>query len=133
MGLFHIFGLTPPKDSLPPFIRAVEDIRGVRVLRLHGPVGAEIAPQVDAADEYARATEAFGRPLLLDFKDTTGCDFATVAFLVRALRRRLAARAAVGIVNAPPYLVSELEIAKLQGLFRVFGSESEALAALAPA
>lgn len=69
----------------------------------------------------------FERSLLLDFAETTGSDFSTVAYLVDALRRRVATSAHVGIINAPPPLLAELAIARLEGLFSVFGSEQEAL------
>jgi hypothetical protein len=42
----------------------------------------------------------------------------------------MAAHAQVGIINPPPQLIAELELAKVQGLFRVFPSEEQALAEL---
>lgn len=119
-------------EPLPRSIRALEDIQGVRVIRLQGPVGREVGPDADAADhEAARAEGVFDRPVLFDFKDATDVDSATVAYLIRALSRRLAAHVAVGIVNAPPILAGELEIARVQPLFRVFHSEEEAISELA--
>ena len=43
----------------------------------------------------------------------------------------MAAHAHVGIINASPQLIAELEITKLKGMFSVFASEEEAIAALA--
>lgn len=103
----------------------------MRVIRLQGPVSREIAAQADAADEAAERSGAFARPLLFDFKDATECDSVTLGYMIRALRRRMAAQAQVGIINAPPQLVAELEIAKLDRLLHVFASEDQALAELA--
>jgi ABC-type transporter Mla MlaB component len=133
MGLLSILGLAKPTpDTLPPFVREIEDIQGIRVLRLQGPVGKEIGPQVKAMEEQsARDQDAFSMSLLIDFRGTKECDFATVAYLVQALRQRMAMGMQVGVINAPRQLVAELEIAKLDGLIRVFGSEEQALRELA--
>jgi anti-anti-sigma factor len=77
------------------------------------------------------AAGAFSRPLLLDFKATTAWDSSTIAALVQALRRRLAAQAKVAIINAPPKLLAELEITRLRDMFPIYSSEDEALAELA--
>src|SRR5882672_9596214 len=117
-----------PAGPLPTSIRAIEDIRGVRVIRLRGPVGRDIGPDADAADHEAERTEGvFDRPVLFDFKETTDVDSATVAYLIRALRRRIAAHVPVGIVNASPKLIAELQITRVEPLFRVFRSEEEAI------
>jgi anti-anti-sigma regulatory factor len=132
MSLLRILGLARAKpDTLPEFIRELQDIRGVRVIRMHGTVGKEIGAQAEAVDlAAARSEGVFARPLLFDFSGTTGWDFATVSYMVLALRRRMAAHAQVGIVNPPPQLLAELEIAHVESLFRVFASEEEALAEL---
>lgn len=132
MNLFTMLRLAKPRpDALPEFIRELKDIRGVRVIRLRGPVGKEIGAQAKAADQAAARTEGvFARPLLFDFNGATGCDFSTVSYLVLALRRRMAAHAQVGVINAPPELIAEFEISKVDAMFRVFASEEEALAEL---
>jgi anti-anti-sigma factor len=117
---------------LPSFVRAVEDVRGVRIVRLQGPVGMEIGEEEREAEEASEAAAgAFSRPLLLDFKATTTWDSSTIASLVQALRRRLAAHAKVAIINAPPRLLAELEISRLRDMFPIYSSEDEALARLA--
>ena len=122
----------PAPQVLPSFVRAVEDIRGVRIVRLQGPVGMQIGQEDQEAEESSEAADdAFSRPLLLDFNATTAWDSSTLAYLVRALRRRVAAHAKVAIINAPPKLIAELEISKLGGMFPIYSSEDEALAALA--
>src|SRR5690349_18942029 len=116
---------------LPPFIRAVEDVRGVRIVRLQGSVGMQLGQgQREAVEASDAAAGAFSRPLLLDFEATTAWDSSTIAALVQALRRRVAAQAKVAIVNAPPRLIAELEISRLSEMFPVYPSEDEALAKL---
>jgi anti-anti-sigma factor len=113
------------------FIRAVEDVRGVRIIRLQGPVGMEIGQEEQEAENASQAAAvAFSRPLLLDFNATTAWDSSTIAYLVRALRRRVAAHAKVAIINAPPKLLAELEITRLRDIFPIYSSEDEALAKL---
>ena len=135
MSLLDILRLARTEPvTLPAFIREVRDIQGVRVIRLQGPVGREIGRDAAAADEAASAEGAFVHPLLFDFRGTSGWDFSTVSYLVQSLRRRMAEggrNIQVGIVNAPPRLLAELEIAKLDGLFRIFKTDEEAFAALA--
>jgi anti-anti-sigma factor len=112
------------------FIRAVEDVRGVRIIRLQGPVGMEIGQEEREAENASQAAAAFSRPLLLDFNATTAWDSSTIAYLIRALRRRLTAHAKVAIINAPPKLLAELEITRLRDMFPIYSSEDEALAKL---
>lgn len=118
-------------EALPQFIREVQEIQGVRVLRLQGPVGKEIGGQVEAAQEAAEKQEMFTRPLLIDFKDTTEWDFSTISYLVQALRRHLAAGTNIGIINPSEKLVAEFEIAKVESMFQVYPSEEAAIAELA--
>jgi anti-anti-sigma regulatory factor len=127
-ALFHP---APAPQLLPSFIRAVEDVRGVRILRLQGPVGVQIGEEEQKAEAASEAVASFSRPLLLDFKATTAWDSSTVAYLVRALRRRMAARAPVAIINAPPRLLAEIDISRLRDAFPIYASEDEALAKLA--
>jgi hypothetical protein len=122
----------PAQDAASELIREIQDVRGVRVIRLHGHVGMEIGPPVGATDEAVAACEGRpSQPLLFDFSGASGCDVATVACLVQALRRRTASHAQVGIINAPARLIAELEIARVRPLFRLFASEERALAELA--
>ena len=131
MKFSGLFGAKEPgPDDLPGFVRQVQDIGGVRVLRLQGPVGKEIGGEVEAFDKGAARQRTFERPLLLDFSGTSGSDFSTVSYLVRALRSRMTTSVGVGIIHPLPELIAELEIAKLEPLFVVFESEEEALAAL---
>jgi anti-anti-sigma factor len=85
----------------------------------------------DTQEASEAAAGAFSRPLLLDFKATTAWDSSTIASLVQALRRRLAAHAKVAIINASPKLIAELEITRLCDMFPLYASEDEALAELA--
>ena len=122
----------PTPHRLPSFIRAVEDIRGVRIIRLQGPVGMQIGQEEREAEETIEWTAgAFSRPLLLDFQATTAWDSSTIAYLVGARRRRTRSHAKVAIINAPLKLLAELEISRLRGMFPIYSSEDEALANLA--
>jgi hypothetical protein len=132
MDLWSMLGCGEARPAATPaFVQAIEDVRGVRIVRLRGPVGATVGAEYEAADKAEDRDGAFGRPLLLDFKATTAWDTATVAFMVQALRRRVAGHVPVGVINAPAPLIGELEIAKLTSLFRVFRTEDEAVGALA--
>ena len=68
MNLLAILRLAKhPPDKMPAFIREVEDIQGIRVIRLQGTVGKEIGKQVDAANEAAASEGLFTRSVLFDF------------------------------------------------------------------
>jgi anti-anti-sigma factor len=110
----------------------MEDVQGVRIVRLKGAVGMEIGHEQRETEEAIEAAAgAFSRPLLLDFEATTAWDSSTIAALVQALRRRSTAHAQVAIINVPPRLLAELEISRLRDLFPIYSSEGEALAKLA--
>jgi hypothetical protein len=126
-----LFHPTPAPHLLPPFIQAVDEVRGVRIIRLQGPVGTQIGQQEKEAEDASKTAGAFSRPLLLDFKATTAWDFSMIAYLVRALRRRTGSHAPVAVLNAPPQLLAELEISRLRDMFPIYASEDEALAKLA--
>jgi hypothetical protein len=131
MKLFSILAPEkPPPETRPGFVREIEDISGVRVIRLQGSVGKDVGAGAAAADAEAAREGVFARPLLFDFQGTTGWDSATVAYIVLALRRRMPAGAKVGIINAPPQLLGDIEIDRLRDLIKVYPSEKEALAAL---
>ena len=135
MNLHTLLGhAKPTSEALPEFVREIQDIRGVRVIRLQGAVGKDIGREAQQVDEAAARTQGvFARPLLFDFAGTTEWDFSTVAYIVQALRRRMASGAQVGIINAPARLMAEFEIAKVSDWFRVFDSEEQALTAFSGA
>lgn len=132
MRIRDIFKSGPPEPhALPGFIREVQDVKNVRILRLHGSVGKDIGGQVrEWQKEDEESGAVFERPLLMDFAGTTDWDFSTVSYLVLSLSKRMHAHARVGIIHAPPELLAELKIVKLDNLFEVFDTEAEALAAL---
>jgi anti-anti-sigma regulatory factor len=102
------------------------------IVRLQGPVGMQIGREEREAGEASEAAAgAFLGPLLLDFEATTEWDSSTISSLVQALRRRLAARTRVAIINAPPRLVGILDINRLRDVFPIYSSEDEALDELA--
>lgn len=132
MHLDHLFkNHIEEQNELPPFVRSIEDIRGIRVVRLDGPVGKDSGDEMTEYRKRVQEHADFSRPLLLDFSDAKACDFTTVAFLVDALRKRMKEDAHIGIVNAPKELVAELRLAQLQGVFPIFESESEAIDTMA--
>lgn len=132
MDLHRFFSKHEPPVGLPPFLRAVETIDGVCILRMQGNVGRCIAGEVNERADAVDGLELFNRPLLIDFSGTSGSDFSTVAYLVQAVRNRVHAHAKVGILHAPKELKTQLEMAKVEGLFGMYEDEGEAIRALAP-
>ena len=121
-----LLGFSPHSERFPEFIREVTDVEGVRIFRLQGPVGKEIGEQFSAAEDAAGPTSHL-KSLLIDFQGTTSADFTTVAFLVKLVRNRLSSGARVGIIHAPPALLAEIRIAKIDNILLVFDSEEEAI------
>ncbi|MBX3389204.1 MAG: STAS domain-containing protein [Phycisphaeraceae bacterium] len=132
MDLHRLFSKHEPPVGLPPFLRAVETIDGVCIMRVQGNVGRGIADEVNARVEKANQLGLFNRPLLIDFSGASGSDFSTVSYLVEAVRRRMHAHAKVGLLHAPKELKTQLEIGKVEGLFGMYENEGEAIRALAP-
>ncbi len=132
MGFLHLLkSSSPPPDALPAFVSRVDDIDGVRTVRLTGAIDHDIGAEVKQANaSFEKSKDVFHRSVLLDFRDVTHTDSSTVAFLVDALRRRVASNARVGLLNPSQSLLSALEIARTRELFDVFDSEEEALASL---
>lgn len=123
-----------PAEGTPAFVRLVEDVRGVRVVRLHGPVGKSIGSYTELPEDTPTPPEpAFCGSALFDFEGASECDFVTVSLLVLAARDRMAAKARVGVINPPAELVAELRIAKLVPMIEVFASEVEAIEKLSEA
>ncbi|MBX3389205.1 MAG: STAS domain-containing protein [Phycisphaeraceae bacterium] len=125
-----IFGSGGAAAIWPPLVRAVEMRNGVCIMRLQGNVGREAARDAQKTIDEADRVGLFHYPLLLDFAGTSGSDFATVAHLVNAVRRRKDAHARVGILHAPAELRTQLEISKVEGLLGMYEDEGEAVRAL---
>jgi hypothetical protein len=94
-----------------------------------GQLLLRLEPVGEGIDAASKSGSVFNRPVLFDLKEATDCDSAMVAYLIRALRRRLAAHIPVGTVNASPTLAAELAISRVEPLFRVFCSEEDAIEA----
>jgi len=132
MSLRDLFGRSEPHPgSLPSFVREVRDVDGVRIVRLRGAVGREIAKEANEfLDAAERAPDPFEHSVLFDFSGTTGADFSTVAYLVEATKKRLGKHSRLGIINPPEELVAEIEIARLTDLLTVYPTEQAAMSAL---
>ena len=131
MELEDFFSSGDAPANLPPLLRSVELRNGVCIMRLQGNVGREAAGDAQKTIDEADRVGLFNYPLLLDFAGTSGSDFATVAHLVNAVRRRKDAHAKVGILHAPAELRAQLELAKVEGLLGMYEDEGEAVGALA--
>jgi anti-anti-sigma regulatory factor len=133
MGFFDLLRKKAPTRSvLPPFILRVEEVRGVRILRLNGDVGKSIGKEVQDAEGGSEKAGDYCKNVLFDFEQVTTCDFSTIAYLVNSLRKHAGHSTRVGIIKPGDMLNAELEISKLDPLFECFASEEEAIEAFAP-
>ena len=113
------------------WIKELDDRPGVRILRVQGDMTASVGAGVEEIYQQAKLSgDAFKRDLIIDFADATSCNFATLAYIVEALRMRVQAGKKVALINVPKDLESGLEIAKVQEMIPVYASEEEALKAL---
>jgi|SoiMethySBSTD1v2_1073268.scaffolds.fasta_scaffold2669034_2 anti-anti-sigma regulatory factor len=130
-ALYEAFGDRRVEPEPPPRIKSVEERDGVTIVRLQGRVGMSLGAEATSVETRLNGGEgARERPVIIDFAGTREIDFTTLAVLVHALRDRDRTQARIGIINAPPKLRAEIDMAKLGKLLPVFGSEHEAVRAL---
>lgn len=113
------------------FVKSIEDRENLQIVRLKGVIDASTIPEIEKRMWDNRDKRGlFNKDILLDFKDVTDIDSATVAVLVRALTEIKHKDHTLAVINVTAKLKTMFEITKVEKLFSVFDSEKEAIRCL---
>ena len=111
------------------YIKEVKDTGNLVIMRFRGEVDAATIPII-RKNLKKRAPEFIKKNVLIDLKDVTHIDTATLATFVDMLKKRKEQHTAVALVNVPPFIHRYLEIEKLESFARIYDTEEAALAEL---
>lgn len=116
------------KGELPPFIHGIDDFVHVKIVYLRGSLDGSASKQMEFFFRKAEKNPGLlDKNVLLDFRKVEQIDSASIAQLVKALGLLKKKNYKLGMVNVSDRMRSTLEILKLDAVFRVFDSKTEAL------
>ena len=110
-------------------VQEIRDDGSIITIRFTGAIDASTIPLIER-NFLDKEKEYLEKHLLLDFKDVTHVDSATIAALVLLLVDRKKTHAKIALVNLPEMLKSYLKIEHIDASVPVYESEAEARAAL---
>ena len=111
------------------YLRKVEEAGDLIIERLQGAIDAATIPVIEEGLK-GRIEKYLDKNILLDFKDVTHVDSATLAALIILLDQLQCHHRRLGIINPHPELMSYLAIEKIDKLVRVYEDEAQAVADL---
>lgn len=114
------------EGELLPCVKEVKRIGQITIMRLQGSIDSATIPHLseNISDDMRRYLD---RDIILDFKDVSYVDTATLAYIIFLLDKLQKQRRKLGIINTTPLLESHFEIEKVGALVRVYKDEEEAL------
>ena len=117
--------------TLPPWIKAVEERRALRILRVQGRVDMTVVAHMEKFSEKMRNEKGFEhKQLLLDFADVSYIDTSVVAVLLKTMGVYKKTHHKLGIINLGEEPRNMLEITKVDKLFILYENEAQAVQAL---
>jgi anti-anti-sigma factor len=119
------------KKTLPLFIDGFENYDRLHIVRLKGPIDISTVPDIEhLLLRVKKKSDLLDKNILVDFKNVTHVDSATVAMLIDALSKLKHHQHKLVLVNLTPELKVKLDILKLDKLFMVCKCEGNAYAKL---
>jgi len=117
------------KGKALTYIKKIQETDTLVIIRLKGFIDSYTIPiLVKFGKKDSSKTERYlNKHILLDFKDVTHIDSATLASLIQLLNELKARHRKLGIVNATLLLKNYLRITRLESLIRIYKSEKAAL------
>ncbi|MBL7170450.1 MAG: STAS domain-containing protein [Candidatus Omnitrophica bacterium] len=114
------------EGELLPCVKEIKRIDNIAIMRLQGTIDSSTIPHLSAniSDDMKRYLD---RDIILDFKDVSYVDTATLGYIIFLLDKLQKQRRKLGIINTTPLLENHFEIEKISALVRVYKSEEEAL------
>lgn len=107
------------------YMKAIKETTDLIIAQLQGPIDVETVPIV-CLDLKGKLERYLDKNILLDFKDVTHVDSATVANLVYLLNQLQHRHRKLGITHVSATLESYINIDKLGALIHVYKDEGEA-------
>lgn len=116
------------KPSQPGAILALEEFPGYRIARLQGPIDATSGNDIRQFQEKTRGLKNFQtKHLLLDFKEVTHIDTATIAGVIKTTAELKASHHKLGIINLDKKFYDMLEVLKADVEFFSYPNEEAAI------
>jgi len=111
------------------YIKKIQEINTLVIIRLKGFIDSYTVPTLtEFGKKDSSKTERYlNKHILLDFKDLTHIDSATLASLIQLLNELKARNRKLGIVNATLLLKNYLRITRLESMIQIYMSEKAAL------
>lgn len=114
--------------SQPSSILAIEDHADFRIARLQGPIDINSVGAIQEFQEKTRMQKGFiPKHLLLDFKDVTHIDSATIAEVIKITSELKESHHKMGIINLDQKFRNMLEVLKMGEAVTVYPNEEAAI------
>ena len=107
-------------------VREIKETDSLVIVRLKGSIDAYAIPKIET--KYGSEIEKnLDKHILLDFKEVSHIDSATLASLVLLLNELKVHHRKFGVVNPTPLLMNYININKLESKVRIYKNEKTAL------
>ncbi len=116
------------KSFLANWIKKVEELKTIRIVRIKGELNAFAVAMLEKLDARARQQKGYQhKHLLLDFKDVASMDSSAVAALLKALAEYKKTHQKLAIVNLKESPWHMMRLAKVSHLFPSYANEEQAI------
>ena len=114
------------KGKVLPFIKEIEDISNLSIIKLSGPIDANTIPIIKN-NSKKKIKQYLNKNILIDFKDATHVDSSTLGSLLDILIVLKQNYRKLGLINVNPVLKEYIKIANLKSIICVYSTIEEAL------
>ena len=120
--------LEKEQTLVPEWIKAVEELKKIRIIRLVGEIGALAVSKLEQFSALSRQQKGYEfKHILLDFSEVTLIDSAAVAALLKALRDYKNTHQKLALVNLKEGPRNMIRLTKVGHLFPSYASEAQAI------
>ena len=112
-----------------PYVKAIRETNSLLVICLLGPIDSNTVPVV-FMDLKGKLNRYLNKHILLDFREVTHVDSATIANLIFLLSQLQQHQRKLAVTYVSPALESYIDIDKVSPLIHVYKNEEEAIRGL---
>ncbi len=123
----HLFGAG--SGGHYSYVKEMRETDSLIVTYLRGPLDSSTVPVV-FMDFRGKLNRYLNKHILLDFRDVTRVDSATIANLIFLLNQLQQNHRKLAVTHVSPVLENYIDIDKVRSLIHVYGDEAEAVKAL---